>query len=637
MRKVETVAALLAVTAALACADAGDPPSRVARLNYQNGGVSFRPGSVEEWTGATLNYPLTNGDHLWTEAGARSEMHVGSTAIRMDGRTALAILSLDDRTVQLSLTEGSIHVRLRNLAEDEVFEVDTPNAAISLLRPGEYRIDADADAAVTLVSVASGEAEVTGGNGGTFPVRSSQSARIAGVDQPTQELSAAVAPNEFERWAEDRDRHEDRSQSVRYVSRETIGYEDLDDYGVWRDEPDYGWVWAPRTVSAGWAPYRNGRWAWVEPWGWTWVDEAPWGFAPFHYGRWAYTRVGWVWVPGRSVARPVYAPALVAFVGGPGFGMSVAIGGGGPVGWFPLGPREIYRPAYHVSDVYVRQVNVTHVNVTNVNVTNVTYVNQRVNGAVTAVSRETFVSARPVYRSTVAVSAREMERAQVVGAAPYAPRRESVLVGGSISAPPVRYAERAVVVRRAPPPAPVSFRAKEQALDANQGRPLDSNTMNTLRGNAPVRYPMVRTVAPSQPGAPMRRMAPQQQQQQQQQQQNAPPNWRQENARPQQQMPPRSERPPRMEQQQQQNAAPPAPPQQQQPRTFGDRPRQEQRNAEPPRNPEAPRRVEAPRNEPPPRRAEPQRTEQPNREARPQDRKVDRGERKSDRKEEKKQ
>src|SRR6266436_7297937 len=127
MRRAEVLAGLLAVTAAVACADTGDPPSRVARLNFQSGSVSFRPGSVEEWTAATLNYPLTTGDHLWTDADARSEMHIGSSAIRMSPQTALSILNVDDRTVQLSLTEGSLHVRIRDLASDENFEVDTPN------------------------------------------------------------------------------------------------------------------------------------------------------------------------------------------------------------------------------------------------------------------------------------------------------------------------------------------------------------------------------------------------------------------------------------------------------------------------------------------------------------------------------
>ena len=36
------------------------------------------------------------------------------------------------------------------------------------------------------------------------------------------------------------------------------------------------------------------------------------------------------------VARPVYAPALVAWVGGPHLSVNVSFGGGGGVAWFPL-------------------------------------------------------------------------------------------------------------------------------------------------------------------------------------------------------------------------------------------------------------------------------------------------------------
>src|SRR5262249_54200168 len=162
---------------------------------------------------------------------------------------------------------------------------------------------------------------------------------------------------------------------VAYVPASMIGYEDLDDYGAWDTVPDYGPVWIPR-VGAEWVPYREGHWAWIDPWGWTWIDDEPWGFAPFHYGGWVRISRGRCWVPGRSVARPVYAPALVAFVGGSDWSASLSIGE--PIGWFPLGPREVYRPWYRTSPEYVRVVNVPHV--TNVNVTNinVTYVNRTV-------------------------------------------------------------------------------------------------------------------------------------------------------------------------------------------------------------------------------------------------------------------
>ena len=266
MRKSELLAILLAAAAVSAFGQdqtqEPDPPSRVARLNYMSGNVSFRPGTVDEWTAATLNYPLYDGDHLWADRDARTELHVGSTALRMGPETALAILNLDDRMVQLSLTGGTLHVRLRALGEGESFEVDTPNAAVTLLRAGEYRFFVDADRNLTTVTVRGGDAEVNGG-GRAFTLHARDSARFTGTDDSFgSELESAPFPDQFEIWCQDRDQREERSQSVRHVSRETIGYEDLDDHGTWSDVPDYGWVWAPR-VNAGWAPYRDGHWAWV--------------------------------------------------------------------------------------------------------------------------------------------------------------------------------------------------------------------------------------------------------------------------------------------------------------------------------------------------------------------------------------
>ena len=470
-----------------------DPPSRVARLNYETGPVSFRPGSVEDWTAATLNYPLTTGDHLWTDVDARTEMHVGSTAIRMAPQTALAILNLDDRTTQLSLTQGVLHVRVRQLSDAEAFEVDTPNSAITLLRPGEYHIEADGNNNVTIVSVVGGDAQVTG-SGTAVAVHPSQSARIMGTEQVSQDMGPALPPSEFDGWCEQRDHAEDQAiQSARYVPRDMIGYEDLDRSGVWRNVPPYGWVWQPTAVGPGWAPYRYGHWAWVEPWGWTWIDDAPWGFAPFHYGRWAMVGPAWVWVPGTMVVgvRPVYAPALVAFVGGPRFGVAVGVGGGAAMAaWFPLGPGEVFRPAYAVSPIYVRQVNI--MTVRDVTVVNARYVNQGF--GVTVVSHETFVGARPVGGAIVAVDRSVIVGAPVIVHPGIVPERVSVLarVGPAPAVPPARFVERTVVVRATPPPPRVAFAAEQRALVANGGRPLAPAEAERFRAAAPARAPMYR-------------------------------------------------------------------------------------------------------------------------------------------------
>ena len=497
---------VLAAASVMVAAAQTDPPGRVGRLSYLSGAVSFRPGDVEDWVPAQMNRPLTNGDHIWTDQDARAELHIGTAALRLNSETAFEFLNLDDANAQIRLTQGSLIIRLRSLADQENFEVDTPNLAFSLLRTGTYRVDVDPNTFTTVITVRGGEGEVTGNNQ-AFTVHAGQQTRVSGENSTTYDISSAPPFDEWDNWCVARDRREDQSQSARYVSREMVGYQDLDDNGSWRTVPDYGPVWVPRVTVVGWAPYHYGHWVWVEPWGWTWMDDAPWGFAPFHYGRWVYVGY-WAWVPGPVAVRPVYAPALVAWVGGPRFSLSVSFGAGiAGVAWFPLGPREVYVPAYRASPTYINRVNVTNttivnnINITNINTTNVRYINREAPGAVTAVPQSALASARPVQAAAVPVNANALRSAQVINTAPVAPSRQSVLGGapvggaGRVAQPPAAVQNRAVFARTAPPPAPVPFAQRQQALAANPGRPLDAAQVQSLRGpQAPPSHPFVRPV-----------------------------------------------------------------------------------------------------------------------------------------------
>ncbi|HLB08862.1 MAG TPA: DUF6600 domain-containing protein, partial [Gemmatimonadaceae bacterium] len=280
-----------------------DPSSRVLRASYLQGEVSFRPGNVDDWTSATLNYPLSSGDHLWTDVDARAELHVGANAIRLAPETAFEILDLDDNHLQIRLTQGSALIRIRTLYANDNVEIDTPTGAVTLLRDGIYRVDVSADGATSTVTARNGDAEVTS-NDNTVDVRPDETVLFT-ADGASPDVRNAPPMDEYDQWADSRDRAEDESVSSQYVSRDMTGYEDLDRNGTWSDDADYGHVWIPAHVASDWAPYRYGRWAWVEPYGWTWIDDAPWGFAPFHYGRWAYVRDRWVWAPGVVRSRPV--------------------------------------------------------------------------------------------------------------------------------------------------------------------------------------------------------------------------------------------------------------------------------------------------------------------------------------------
>ncbi len=423
-------------------ADADNPPARVARLSYLKGSVSLQPSGANDWSQATLNYPLTTGDRLYTDQGSQAELEVGSIAIRASDATDLTVANLDDQVMQLGLGSGTIRLRLFALRPGDSIEVDTPNGALSLLRAGSYRVETYPNDNATLVIVNQGSLEVSGGNL-QQEVGGGQAVKLTGSDPIVVSFVAVPSPDGFDQWCQERDRRFESSASARYVGREVPGYYDLDDYGRWREEREYGPVWYPTAVPAGWVPYRYGHWVWIEPWGWTWVEDEPWGYCPFHYGRWVFVGNRWGWMPGPVVVRPYFAPALVAFVGGPNFTVAVSVGR--PVGWFPLGPREPYYPWYHHGGTYLREVNVTNIrNVTNItNITNVTNINniRYVNrtAATTVVSSETFRSGQPVSRQTVRVDPSQLAQARIVPHPRFSPS-SNALIGGRPAPNPPRVA-----------------------------------------------------------------------------------------------------------------------------------------------------------------------------------------------------
>jgi hypothetical protein len=519
----------------------------VADLNYINNNVSMQPAGADDWSPAVVNRPFTTGDYLWADTNSSAELHLNNAVLRIGPQTSLGFLNLDDHIAQFRFAQGELILHVRRLGEDESFEVDTPNAAITILREGEYRFQADPDAATTWVVVRHGQAELTGG-GQAFTLQAGNSAQLSGTDQLAFNVQYAPPTDWFERWADDRQQNELSRRSARYLPPDVIGYEELDNYGTWRDTPGYGAVWYP-TVNADWAPYRFGHWAWIEPWGWTWVDDAPWGFAPSHYGRWAYIGGGWGWLPGPAaivaggppVMQAVWAPALVAFIGGGGWGASLSFGGPA-VGWVPLGPGEVYAPAYQVSQNYFRSVNVNNTTVVNnVNITNVyntVYVNKTVNvtvnqrynnmaapNAVTAMPQNAFASGRPVAQAGISVTrtqTAQLQPASMTVAPQVAPVRQALapMAGNrTASQPPARAISMPVVAKATPPPPPVSFAAKQSVLQQNAGRPLN---MQAVRQAAPARAttvaPVVRVAPPArqvtpqvnavQPSIPVRQPMP---------------------------------------------------------------------------------------------------------------------------------
>lgn len=308
LRRAATAVLALGLSAAFAQGVAA--PDRVARFEATEGSVQFQAAADGQTRLADPRWPLTTGDRVWTAVGSRAELHAGSATVRLGEGSDFAITQLEDRSTQLRLTSGTLGVEARDLFPGERFEIDTPNLALVLDRPGRWRIDVDAGRNTTRVSAEQGSGTLYGENGQSLPFVAPQSRDFAFRTLAESAPLANRYGDAFDRWSAERDRVLAQSQSIRYASAAIPGVTQLDSYGDWGNDPGYGAIWYPRGVASSWTPYSQGRWEWISPWGWTWVDDAPWGFAPFHYGRWAQTGNRWGWVPGPARGgRPAFAPA----------------------------------------------------------------------------------------------------------------------------------------------------------------------------------------------------------------------------------------------------------------------------------------------------------------------------------------
>jgi hypothetical protein len=470
--------------------DRNDPPGRAARLQYMSGSVSIQPRGTEDWVAGTLNRPLTIADNVWTDKESRAELNVGTGTLRMGDETSLTLTNVTNSTVQVELHQGTLNVHVRHLFGGEIYEIDTPNLAFTIQKSGEYRLDVDPNGDATVVTVRKGEGDATG-QGPAVRVRSNQQVKFSDGTSLTHEVAEAPPYDGFDGWCAVRDKREDSSLSARYVAPGVVGYEDLDDYGTWREEPPYGHVWVP-VVAPGWAPYQYGHWIWVEPWGWTWVDDAPWGYAPFHYGRWVYTGGYWGWAPGPIYVQPVYAPALVAWFGGPGWGVSFGFGFGGGFGWCPLGWGEPFFPWYRAGFGYFRNVNITNTRIVNINnywghrperfgQGGFHYANLRAPNGFTGAPMRTLQNGMSIKGTAIHVNERQLANAPMghVGITPTRNAMLGIHAGQPAAAPPARSGMRPVVSRMAPP----------ASFNRNFGSPTrTANMASTVRGsNGPLR------------------------------------------------------------------------------------------------------------------------------------------------------
>ncbi len=482
---------VISISLVLSSGSYADPPTRVGRLSYIQGPASFSPAGENVWVLARINRPLVAGDRIWTNTRARAELQLGNAAVRIEDETSLRIINLNDHVAQFGLTQGTLMLHVRYMDPGQIYEIDTPNLAFTISQVGDYRIDVDDSGLATVVTVRRGKG-IAYAKHAAYQIKAPQSYRFTGQNLHDHQYVKSSTLDSFDRWSLERERRVVRMRSSQYVSTTMIGYEDLDTYGKWRYVEGYGNAWMPNKIPSGWAPYRYGHWAWVNPWGWTWIDNEPWGFAPSHYGRWAYHKKNWIWIPGPRNTQASYAPALVVFIGGDNHRLLLSDNDSDPgIAWFPLGPRDVYVPPYQVSQNYFTTINVNNTTINHTDITNVynnpssqsSYSNQQNLSAITAVPTKAFVQAESVDKMAVPVSSEAISQAPVTSTATVAPDQQSV-IGASTPAtskPPEETLDRVPVVLTPPPAPPVPFAEQETKLSDNPGKPLDTKELDSLK------------------------------------------------------------------------------------------------------------------------------------------------------------
>lgn len=440
---------------------AQNPPTRAARLTSIEGTVSLEAAGAKTWTQPTDNYTVATGDRLYAGSNGRAELDMGDGAVLLDHGGDVTVSNLADNFTQLALDQGALEASLYRYDNGDSLEFDTPNGALIPAAAGTYIVSVEPNGGGTVVSVERGTLEVTG-PGLDQTLNAGQTVRLIGTN-PIQVVALGASYgqsqpvfSDLDSWRARRDPlYASTSYSSRYVSPSIPGWEDLDANGVWFSDASNANVWCPTHVSRTWVPYRDGRWSWVRPWGWTWVEDEPWGYAPFHYGRWETVTSsdcgsGWAWVPGPVVAQPIWAPALVAFATADALGLNE---GSDVEAWFPLGPSEPYFPWYRYSNDYLHDVNATNlVEVRDVDplirdrdFNRFRWVNRE--RAFTAVPAFAFTSGDPVPRHELTVRPSRAELARVIARPSADPRPELVAGGARAATPRVAERPRQVVTR----------------------------------------------------------------------------------------------------------------------------------------------------------------------------------------------
>ena len=330
-----------------------DPPAHVSLV--EGTVVLERDGQSDR---EPRNMPLLAGDRLRTENGRAEILFADGGTLHLDTGTTVDFQS--DELVRL--LDGRIRIAIPGPSRVVSYRVDAPAGWAQITQPGEYRVSMTRGARGEELELAviRGAAEIATSNGRT-PLRAGERAYAQADAAPSYAyVFNSASWDAFDRWSEAlRDRR--LGVSAQYLPEEVRPYAaSLDQYGSWRYESSYGYVWYP-TVAVDWRPYYHGRWATLRPYGWTWIGADPWAWPTHHYGRWGFSAGAYFWIPGRTWGPAWvswgYASNYVAWCplgwnNAPLFGFNVSIGWGRS--WHPW--TFVPRPYFGYGYVHARAV-----------------------------------------------------------------------------------------------------------------------------------------------------------------------------------------------------------------------------------------------------------------------------------------
>lgn len=196
---------------AAAKASVPNPPVQAVRLTQIEGPVSVNRSGASQWEKAVASDALSAGDHLYVDRGGRVELQMQQVVVRAGSYTNLSVTRLSNDFMQLALSQGTLHVRTFLLSPGNTVEVDTPNGAITVKQPGDFRVDCYTSDGGTVVAVNTGEVELRGPNlSASFGT--GKSVRLTGTNPITSTALAMAGKDPFDIWSQQRDHLILRSQ-----------------------------------------------------------------------------------------------------------------------------------------------------------------------------------------------------------------------------------------------------------------------------------------------------------------------------------------------------------------------------------------------------------------------------------------